>query len=644
MMGGGVKGMTLRGKTLLVMGASLALLFAAAIGAFFQVMSARDMPEGGLVRLLPWLVWAAVTGVLLGILVALLLQKRALSRVARLSAAVFGIQKRADPSARVPVEGDDELTALALGLNDMLAALERATARRHEAEAAQQESETLYRLLFREMFSGFALHEILCDADGKPCNYRFLDVNPAFERLTTLRRADVIGKTVMDVLPRTEPAWIERYGRVALTGEPIHFVDYSATLDRTFEVLAYSPQRGRFAVIFNDVTEQKLREQEQAKIQKLESLGILAGGIAHDFNNVLAVVLGNLHLIHMNQPALDEETRTLLGEAETASLRAKGLTQQLLTFAKGGLPVKQVCELAPVIREAVAFALRGSTCRSQLQLAPDLWLVEADPGQVGQVIQNLVINAGQAMPGGGVIQVRARNVIVEKGAIHLPEPGRYVAIIVTDTGVGISPQHLDRLFDPYFTTKQKASGLGLATSLSIVRKHGGRITVESTVNEGSTFRVYLPATDKAPALVAEPEVDTLPQGSGRILVVDDEEPVRRLTSRMLSRIGYEITEAGSGEEAIARFEEARQAGRPFRVAVLDLTIPGGMGGVEILKELRRRDPDVKAIIASGYATDPVMASYREHGFVGVVTKPFRLAELARTIARAAGAPDSPPPK
>ncbi|MBP7829894.1 MAG: response regulator [Kiritimatiellae bacterium] len=509
-------------------------------------------------------------------------------------------------------------------------------------QLARQRSNGAGRLLFAQMPGGFALHEIICNAAGTPRDYRFLDINPAFERLTGLSRAEVIGRTVREVLPRTEDAWIERYGHVALTGEPVHFVDHSATLDRTFEVLAFSPQRGRFAVIFLDITEQKLREQEQAKIQKLESLGILAGGIAHDFNNVLAVVLGNLHLVRMNDPPLDEETRILLNEAETASLRAKGLTQQLLTFAKGGLPVKQVCDLGPVIRDAATGALHGSASRVEFQLAPDLWRVEADPGQVGQVIQQLTANADQAMPEGGAITIRARNVVVERDAIHLPQPGRYIAIVIADTGAGIPPQHLDRLFDPYFTTKKKGSGLGLATSLSIVRKHGGRITVESAVGRGSTFRVYIPATDKPIEPVPEPDLESIPKGSGRILVVDDEEPVRRLTARMLERVGYEVAEARDGDEAVRRFEEGRQSGRPFRVAVLDLTIPGGKNGVEILKDLRRLDPNTKAVIASGYATDPVMATYREHGFSGVVTKPFRLAELARVIAQAARAPDTPP--
>ncbi|MEW6732615.1 MAG: PAS domain S-box protein [Acidobacteriota bacterium] len=382
-------------------------------------------------------------------------------------------------------------------------------------------------------------------------------------------------------------------------------------------------------LVFQDVTEQRKLQEEMLKASKLESIGILAGGIAHDFNNILTAIICNLSLAKMTLPAEDKLSQRL-SEIEKATLQAKNLAQQLLTFAKGGLPIIKVVSIAQLLRETATFVLRGSPIRCRLSIPDDLWLAEIDAGQIYQVISNLIINAQQAMPQGGEIEIAAENINVEKIPTLPLKPTRYLRISIKDSGIGILKEHLSKIFDPYFTTKQQGSGLGLTTAYSIVKKHNGHLTVESQVGVGTTFYIYLPASEKR-----LPVKSVAPQRThterGKILVMDDQEVIRELVREMLIRADYQVEVAMDGAQAIELCRQALVAGEPFNLAILDLTIPGGMGGKDVIHILRTLDPSLKAIVSSGYSTDPIMSDFKQYGFQGVIAKPYRVEDLLQVL-------------
>ena len=394
-------------------------------------------------------------------------------------------------------------------------------------------------------------------------------------------------------------------------------------------------------LIVHDVTEKRRLEEERHRASKLESIGLLAGGIAHDFNNILAAITGFISAAKLRSTPDHDVLRTL-DAAETAAVRATRLTKQLLTFAKGGAPVKRIAALAPIIREAAGFALAGSNVRCELSLPEDLWNADVDEGQFAQVIHNLVLNAAQAMPGGGVISITAVNV-THQGASAPPESlpaGDYIQVAVSDRGTGIPPQTLARIFDPYFTTKETGSGLGLATSYSIVRAHRGALGVESEVGVGSTFTILIPAS-RRPAAAGALASGTVVGGSGRVLIMDDEDQVRDAYREVLTLLGYEVVLARDGRAGLERYAAAVAGGRRVSAVILDLTVPGGLGGRETIRELAKLDPDVRAIVASGYVDDSVLADPRAAGFAGVLTKPFTISDLDSTLrAVMAAAPDA----
>ncbi len=380
-----------------------------------------------------------------------------------------------------------------------------------------------------------------------------------------------------------------------------------------------------------DITDRKNMEENLIRAQKLESLGILAGGIAHDFNNLLVTILGNISMAVLDvEPA--SHTHRQLQTAEKASLRAQGLTQQLLTFSRGGDPIRKTVDIGPVIREATEFSLHGSRVTCAIELPHDLWLAEADAGQIAQVVNNLVINADQAMPAGGTITVRAENVDVAHHEIPTLKPGKYIRLSVHDCGIGIPKEYIGKVFDPYYTTKQKGSGLGLAVTYSIITKHDGHVTVESMPGAGTTFTVYLPASNSTLCAEAKAGEGRIREGRGTILVMDDEQSVRETVGMMLRRLGYGVTLVEDGAKAVERYQESIQSNNPFDAVILDLTVRGGMGGKEAIARLREIDPGVRAIVSSGYANDPVMADYAQYGFAGVVAKPFLLKDLSASIA------------
>ncbi|MGH8094582.1 MAG: CHASE3 domain-containing protein [Chthoniobacterales bacterium] len=387
-------------------------------------------------------------------------------------------------------------------------------------------------------------------------------------------------------------------------------------------------------VVFRDITERQRDEAERRKGEALDQLGLLAGGIAHDFNNLLTEIIGNISLISMLLPPNEDVTRRL-EDAKNASLRARDLAQQLLTFARGGAPIKQTASIADLVQETVSFSLRGSHSRAEITIEPDLWAAEFDPGQISQVIANLVVNADQAMPNGGTLHVKCDNFShtanPEPATLDLPA-GDYIRIRLRDEGTGIPESYLKRIFDPYFTTKAKGSGLGLATTYSVIKNHNGLITVESELHCGSTFSVYLPAARHQP-LATEPVALTNEpmKGSGRVLVVDDEEAIRILVDFTLTRLGYEVCPAPTALHGIELYREALITGHRFDLVILDLTLPGGMGGKEALKKLLEIDPMVNAVVSSGYATDATMSRYEDFGFRGMIAKPYQAAELGRKV-------------
>lgn len=397
-------------------------------------------------------------------------------------------------------------------------------------------------------------------------------------------------------------------------------------IEQSCSLIEYDAQTA-ILCISRDISERKRLDEERLRTQKLESLGVLAGGIAHDFNNLLTGILGNLSLAKADLPETGPVAQRL-AETGKATLRARDLTQQLLTFAKGGAPIKTEAALDGLIQDAAGFAVRGTKAVCEYDFAEDLWLAEVDTGQLSQVLQNLVINAVHAMPEGGAIRLGARNLIVANGELPLA-PGKYVLITVRDQGLGIPPEHLAKIFDPYFTTKQSGSGLGLAVVYSIIANHAGHITVQSEPGKGTVFSIYLPSTGKQP--LAEKPVAAkalLAKGQGKILVMDDEELIRNVSTAMLRQLGYEAHPANDGEEAITRYLQAQKDGQPFDLVIMDLTVPGGMGGKEAMAHLRQIDPKVRAVVSSGYANDPIMANFREYGFCGVAPKPFSLQELS----------------
>jgi two-component system, cell cycle sensor histidine kinase and response regulator CckA len=389
---------------------------------------------------------------------------------------------------------------------------------------------------------------------------------------------------------------------------------------------------GRTVEIFTDITEREQFLHHYQKVEKLESLGVLAGGIAHDFNNILTAIMGN---ISFARSLLDPSHKSalLLSKAEQAAGRAADLAHQLLTFAKGGQPVKKAVSVRHLLRESSSFMLHGSNVSIDIDIAEELPAIEVDEGQICQVINNIIINACQAMPEGGTIVVRGQSVRVDAANLMALQPGRYVRLDLTDTGCGISEEDQQRIFDPYFTTKTGGSGLGLASVHSIVTRHGGYIGVQSALGIGTCFELLLPASDRMEAEESCPPAPAAP-GTGEgcaVLVMDDEEIIREMTSQMLASLGYQAATCGDGAEAIARYRAALDAGSPFSAVIMDLTIPGGMGGREAARQILALDPKARLVVSSGYSTDPIMAESARFGFCATLTKPYTLAEVAATL-------------
>ncbi|MBI2512462.1 MAG: ABC transporter substrate-binding protein [Opitutae bacterium] len=505
-------------------------------------------------------------------------------------------------------------------------------------ERALRDSEARYRELFENAVGG--VYRATPDA-------HFISVNPAMARLYGFETAaemlawnerEHAGLTYAhEDEHRRFMELLDRHGKVE--GFESRLVDrHGNTLWVSETSRAVRDTDGRllyYEGFVTDITARRRLEHELMRSSKLEAVGILAGGIAHDFNNILTVVLGNVTLAEMDTAA-DASVHRMLRDAKRATLRARDLTQQLLTFAKGGDPVRAAIALPELLKESAEFAMHGAKSRCEFDLDPDLWPANADKGQIGQVVQNLVINAVQAMPQGGLVTIRAGNCSLSAaGKIGALPADDYVKISVSDTGTGIAPEHLSKIFDPYFTTKQQGSGLGLATVYSIARKHQGHIEVDSRLGAGTTFHLWLPAAEHVEK--TETPVPEQPAAlRAKVLFMDDEEPIREMAQMFLRRLGSEVVCAADGAAAVEAYRAALADERVFDIVVMDLTVPGGMGGREAMEHLLKLDPNVRAIVSSGYSRDPVLGSYRRHGFCGILPKPYGLDQLRKAIADVLG--------
>lgn len=448
-------------------------------------------------------------------------------------------------------------------------------------------------------------------------------------------------RSLEKTVPSLAELWEGRICKVAREGQSCtgnDIVEIGAKtyyIDSTFSQIHDSGGR-IFAVgaIYRDVTDRKRLEEELFNAKKMESLGVFAGGIAHDFNNLLTIMIGSLQIAKIKLKGGDgNPVYTYIDKAEKCAYRSRDISAQFLTFSKGGAPVKKTSSITDIIRESIDFATRGSKVKVNFSL-DELSPVDIDQGQISQVINNLIINATQAMPNGGHITIRGRNVKITENDLLPVEPGNFVHISVIDEGLGIPREIQSKIFDPFFSTKEDGHGLGLSLSYSIIRRHRGHIGFTSLVDCGTTFDIFLP--ESRGTIEAEVDDGGLIFGHGRILVMDDEEDIRLNLKFMLSSIGYEVAMAREGSEAIDLYVEALEAGLPFDAVILDLTVPGGMCGKETIENIIKIDPAANAIVSSGYSNDPIMAGYIEFGFKGILFKPYLIEELSRVVAEVVG--------
>lgn len=470
-------------------------------------------------------------------------------------------------------------------------------------------------------------------------------LNSVAERLTGWASADALGlaaEQVFDVIDEgTRDPLLSPVRKVLASGETQQLQNHTILIARDGQEYiihdcaapirdASGAIRGT-VLVFRDTTYRTQLEAEYIRSQKLESLGMLAKGIAHDFNNLLTVISGNLELARAELPIVNAATGRL-GDAEAAVQRARHLAAQLSTLAQGGAPMRKPMNLKPVIEQAARLALTGSAVSCEFDIAEDLWAVDADDGQISQVVGNLVLNADQSMGGRGAIVIAARNCPSgTPDGTPLP-PGRYVEVSVQDGGPGIPADVLPKIFEPFFSTKRRGRGLGLTSCDLIIRKHDGYLRAQSMSGQGATFTFYLAASARkvtdAPA--AKPEVR---RGSGRVLLLDDDAAVREVSADIMRFLGYQVDCTDNGDDTIRKYADALLSGKPYRIVILDLTIPGGMGGLETLRILRDVDPDVRAVVTSGYTNDPILVDFRQYGFSGAVVKPFEVSDLAEALAR-----------
>ncbi|MBI5382301.1 MAG: PAS domain S-box protein [Opitutae bacterium] len=491
-----------------------------------------------------------------------------------------------------------------------------------------------YQTLFTQMLDGFALHEMIFDEAGRPADYRFLVANPAFERITGLKAEQIVGRRLLEVLPDSERKWIEIYGGVVLTGEPRRFEEYSSALKKHFDILAFRPEPGQFACLIRDVTDRKQLESQFLQAQKMEAVGQLAGGVAHDFNNIISATLMHLSLLQ-DDPRVPAALKTSLRELETEARRAANLTRQLLLFGRRESMEARPVDLNEVLANLLKMLRRLIGENYQLVFAGGNtahWVC-ADVGMLEQVAMNLCVNARDAMPRGGQVTLAVNSAEISteaaKSNVHA-RPGRFVCLTVSDTGCGMSEETLKRIFEPFFTTKEagKGTGLGLATVYGIVQQHRGWVNVESAVDRGTTFAIYLPVLAEPPPTIAPTAEPVLRGGTETILLVEDEEVVRRGAASIMRRLGYRVLEAANGVQALQLWERHASS---VDLLFTDMVMPEDMTGLDLVEQLRRQKPGLKAIVASGYSVEVMNQETLAAAGITYLAKPFAKNPLARAV-------------
>jgi PAS domain S-box-containing protein len=551
-----------------------------------------------------------------------------------------GVIEEITERRRLQEDQQKAIDELEMRVRERIADLEEA----NELLTAEIAERKRFEEKLRENYKFF---EVLINAIPSPVFYKGTDgiyqgCNSAFERYIGRTREKIIGITDYDIASKE---LAEKYMAMdqALLADPgiqdyeTCFVDADGDQHNVIIIkTAYPKNEGEVGGVIGimvDVSDLRRLEEEQTKVEKLESLGVLAGGIAHDFNNIITGILGNISLARIFIDPLHKSTRQL-EEAEKAAQRAAELAHQLLTFAKGGAPIKKTVNLRDIVNESVSFTLRGANVHGVVNIPDSLHAIEADGGQISQAFGNIILNALQAMPDGGALNIWAEDVILGEGNGFALPPGEYAKISFSDQGSGISDENQNKIFDPYFTTKIGGTGLGLSSTYSIIKKHGGHIDLHSATGIGTTFTCYLPSTGQIfpeqPASRENPVIGT-PEG-GSVLVMDDEEMIRDIAGEILDYLGYQVTTCVTGEEAVELYKAAGKSGTPFLAVIMDLTIQGGMGGKEAAQHILEIDPFARLIVSSGYSVDPVMAEYVKYGFSGAIVKPYEATEIARVLS------------
>lgn len=554
------------------------------------------------------------------------------AKVAQEGILVFEVEHLTKDGQIIPVEAN--VSSIVLNGEPVMISTCRDITERKKAEATLADEKERLAVTLRSIGDGV----IVTDVDG-----RITMVNKVAECLTGWSHEDAQGKPLPEVFSiiheKSRAKGENPVEKVLRTGRIVALANHTALIRRDgVEIIiadSAAPIRDLkgsiigVVLVFRDITAQYRTEQEMQKMQKFEALEMLAGGLAHDFNNILTSILGNVSLVKM-QLGADHKSFDRLTDAEKATRRATELTQQLLTFARGGAPIKKAASIAEIAKETCRFAISGSTTRCSYTIPSSIWSVEVDKGQMSQVFNNLVLNAVHAMPRGGTVRIDFENVTVPVTRPSGVKKGEYVKITFADEGVGIPEEHLAKIFEPYYTTKEGGSGLGLAIVLSIINRHDGYIEADSKPGQGTVFTLYVPALPDCPS--PEPEsAGGVKFGEGRILIMDDEELIRDVVGCILMELGYEVGYAKDGQEALVAYTKAREEKRPYDAVIMDLTIPGGMGGKDAVRTLHAIDPGATVIVSSGYSTDPIMADYEKYGFCGVVTKPYNANDISEVV-------------